>query len=101
MEKKVAMDGEREAGERGRMNLPYSPVTCYSPPATPPTAPIESRSLILTPVAVLSLLPPKLANISKEGNVGLLRAYKYDQQRGWQKLMSIGATFSQRFNPDL
>ena len=41
--------------------------------------PIESRSLILIPVAVPSLRPPRLASISKEGSLGLLRAYKYDQ----------------------
>lgn len=65
------------------MNLAYSPSDVLFSTSNPPTAPIESRSLIPIPVAVLSLLPPKLANISKEGNVGLLRAYKYDQQRGW------------------
>lgn len=41
--------------------------------------PIESRSLILILVAVPSLCPPKLANIFKEGSLGLLRAYRYDQ----------------------
>ena len=64
------------------MNLASSPSDMLSS-TLPPRSPHGSWSLIPIPVAVLSLLPPKLANISKEGDVGLLRAYKYGQQRCW------------------
>lgn len=58
------------------MNLAHSPSDMlFSTSNTP----IESRSLILILVAVPSLCPPKLANIFKEGSLGLLRAYRYDQ----------------------
>lgn len=67
MEKKVTMDGERE----NELDMLFSTSNTHPP--------IESRSLILIPVAVPSLRPPRLASISKEGSLGLLRAYEYDQ----------------------
>lgn len=51
--------------EKGRMNLAHSPSDMlFSTSNTP----IESRSLILILVAVPSSVPPKLANIFKEGS---------------------------------